>query len=193
MSTPRARSARVVHHVPGRLRIRVQGAGDAGFLEDVRRVLVGLPGVETVRLSEESSSVVIGYSRTDPDFVSRLASLASSLGFEADALPGQAGDADERELPSRLPHSHLAEGIVSTASRLDAELRRTSGGYVDLKMLVPIAACAASGLSMRRGQGTPMWLTLAIFAFNAFASLHDVRLTSKEAPDRTPANVGAGR
>jgi hypothetical protein len=73
-------------------------------------------------------------------------------------------------------HSRLAETIVSGAENLDATLRQASAGYVDLKVLLPLGVLAATTLHKRRSRGTPMWLTVSTFAFNAFLTLHRRRI-----------------
>jgi hypothetical protein len=73
-------------------------------------------------------------------------------------------------------HSRLAESVVSTTERLDASLRRASDGYLDLKVLLPLGVAAATSLHKSRSKGTPMWMTMGIFAFNAFMSLHRHRI-----------------
>jgi hypothetical protein len=76
---------RVVHHVPGRLRLKL----DAGPDEEVLFALLGrrlvrLPGVETVRINLAAASVVIRYDRADEGFAFRLTrdpGLAELLDF----------------------------------------------------------------------------------------------------------------
>jgi hypothetical protein len=59
---------------------------------------------------------------------------------------------------------------------LDSGLRHASDGYLDLKVLLPLGVAAATSLHKARGRGTPMWLTLSTFAFNAFLALHRHRI-----------------
>jgi hypothetical protein len=73
-------------------------------------------------------------------------------------------------------HSRLAEVIVSTAQQWDVNVRNASDGYVDLKVLLPLGVAVATTLHKARGRGTPMWMTLSTFAFNAFLALHRHRI-----------------
>jgi len=95
----------------------------------------------------------------------------SDSGVPAEAQPPEfpAEGAVPRPLPSQ---SHVARAIVSTSLQMDSSMRRASAGYVDLKLLLPVLFAAASSFMMRSGQGTPMWMTLAVSAFNSFLSLH---------------------
>jgi hypothetical protein len=72
----------------------------------------------------------------------------------------------------------MAEGIVSGAEVLDNRLRQASAGYLDLKLLLPLAFAAATSMRQARGRGTPMWLSLGTFAFNSFISLHRQRINA---------------
>lgn len=57
-----ASGLRVVHHVPGRMRVRVSGTRDpAEMLRQVRPLLAALPVPAAARVSAASGSVVIEY------------------------------------------------------------------------------------------------------------------------------------
>ncbi|MCW7538729.1 hypothetical protein OOT46_12845 [Aquabacterium sp. A7-Y] len=176
-SPPLARDARVVHHVPGRLRIRVEERHDeAAFLEQLQGLLKSLSGVESVRINVAAASLVIQYDCADGDFPQRLSSQEALRGWLAfDAAPSGAPRARRCDAAPASPegdHSHVARALVRATTGLDRSLRQASDGYLDLKLLMPVLAAAASGLSPRRREGTPMWMTLAIFALNSFLSLH---------------------
>jgi hypothetical protein len=59
---------------------------------------------------------------------------------------------------------------------MDAHLLEFSDGYLDLKLLFPMGVAAVTSLHKARGRGTPMWLSLGTFAFNAFLTLHRQRI-----------------
>ena len=56
---------RIVHHVPGRLRVRFVGGGvpasHVGSLQDFRQFVENLPGVERLRISPATVSAVVEY------------------------------------------------------------------------------------------------------------------------------------
>jgi copper chaperone CopZ len=175
------RPARIVHHVPGRLRIKVEGVhGEDEFFETVQRLIAVLPGVESVRINPVSASVVVSYDAGDAGFAQRLPAhrplhewlLWGELGAVADAVATIA----EAGLKMFEHHSLLAESVVTTAERLDRDVRSATGGVMDLKLLLPLALAAASALRETRTRGTPMWLTLSTFAFNTFITLHRNRI-----------------
>jgi hypothetical protein len=178
--------AHIAHHVPGRLRIKVAAtSGDAeddeAFFDEARRLFARLPGVQDVRASRASRSIVVQYDPTDTRFAERLprepsiSALMHLGGREAlvrsiDEAAGAVAHFAQQH------HSRLAEAIVSGAEEADAQLRRFSDGYLDLKLLLPLGFAAATTLRKARREGTPMWMTLGTFAFNAFMSLHRNRI-----------------
>lgn len=166
--------ATVVHHVPGRLRLRVRGArAGTAFLDQVAHLLGRVDGVRAVRVNPASSSLVVHYQASDHELALRIRQHPALSWWPLSAAGVTAAP------PFRLPamgarpgRSHVAGAIVSTSLRLDSSMRRASAGYVDLKLLLPVLFATASSYMMRSGQGTPMWMTLAVSAFNSFVSLH---------------------
>lgn len=176
-----ARPARIVHHVPGRLRIKVLGVrAESEFLAAVQSVIGALQGVDLVRVNPSSSSIVIHYTPSDTIFHFRLQqdpTLGSLLELDGeDALLAEIDEAVTASVRYLERHSRLAESIVSTAEQLDSNLRKVSDGYLDLKVLLPLGVAVATSLHKARNRGTPMWLSLSTFAFNAFLSLHRQRI-----------------
>lgn len=177
-----ARPARIVHHVPGRLRIRVMGVRgtETEFFTAVQEVIGALHGVKSVRVNPASSSIVIDYQPSDMVFHFRLQDdpqVNSWLSLDGeDALLAEIDEAVTAGSRYLGRHSRLAETIVSTAEQLDSGLRNASDGYLDLKLLLPLGVAAATSLHKARGRGTPMWMTLSTFAFNAFLALHRHRI-----------------
>ena len=176
-----AKPARIVHHVPGRLRIKVMDArAEAEFFTAVQRVIGILPGVASVRVNPASSSIVVDYRPSDTIFHSRLQEdpeVGSLLRLDGeDLLFTEIEETLAAGVHYLERHSYLAESIVSTAEHLDFNLRTASHGYLDLKVLLPLGVAAATSLRKARHRGTPVWLTLSIFAFNTFITLHRDRI-----------------
>lgn len=175
------RTARIAHHMPGRMRLKVLGApAEQEFFAMVKKVIASLKGVECVRVNAASSSIVIDYSPADTVFHFRLQDdpdVNTWLRLEGDdallACVDQAVASGSHYLAG---HSRLAEGIVCGAKQIDSDLRSASNGYLDLKLLLPLAFAAATSMRQARGRGTPMWLSLGTFAFNSFLSLHRQRI-----------------
>jgi hypothetical protein len=163
------------------MRLKVMGASaDQDFFASVKNVIAGLQGVECVRVNAASSSIVIDYSPADTVFHFRLKDdpdVNTWLSLEGDdALLAGIDEAVSSHYMGR--HSRLAEGLVSSAEQLDSKLRQVSDGYLDLKLLLPLAFAAATSMRQAHGRGTPMWLSLGTFAFNSFISLHRQRINA---------------
>jgi hypothetical protein len=178
-----ARPARIVHHVPGRLRIKLRDVPvEAAYLADVQRVLGRLPGVSSVHVNPTSASIVVAYAPGDAVFGQRLAQsedLAYWLSLESDDVTvAEIDEALTAGVHYLEHHSRLAESIVGTAEQMDFTLRRASDGYLDLKVLLPIGLAVVTSLHKSRSRGTPMWLSVSTFAFNAFLTLHRHRINA---------------
>lgn len=153
---------------------------EAEFFAAVQRVIGALSGVDSVRVNPSSSSIVVDYRPSDTIFHFRLQEdpeVGSWLSLEGeDALTAAIEEAVTASAHYLEHHSRLAESIVSTAKHLDSNLRKTSDGYLDLKVLLPLGVAVATSLHKARSRGTPMWLTVSTFAFNAFLTLHRHRI-----------------
>ena len=176
-----ARPARIVHQVPGRIRIKVTGAKeDSAYFAMLQRMISDLAGVESVRVSASSASIVVAYNPSDPGFHYRIRennALSEWLELSDDgALIEAIDDAVTTGVRYLERHSRLAESVVSSAEQLDSRLRRASDGYLDLKLGLPLGVAAAAALHKARGKGTPMWMSMSVFAFNTFLSLHRHRI-----------------
>jgi hypothetical protein len=165
------------------MRLKVLGASaDQDFFATVKSVIAGLQGVQSVRVNTASSSIVIDYSPADTVFHFRLQDdpdVNTWLSLEGDdALLAGIDEAVSASSHYVGRHSRLAEGLVSGAEELDSRLRQVSDGYLDLKLLLPLAFAAATSMRQAHGRGTPMWLSLGTFAFNSFVSLHRQRINA---------------
>jgi hypothetical protein len=162
------RSARIVHQLPGRLRMRVPGARrNHALLEQMAGFIRGLGGVERVEINPATGSVLVHY---DPG---RRDELAAYL-----PAPPEFGEAAglaekvEREAEFLAAHSHAAAAVVQSAHTLDRSVRVATGGLLDLKVLLPAGLAAWAFLAAGAETATPMWLSLGIFSFNSFVALH---------------------
>jgi copper chaperone CopZ len=176
-----AKRGNIVHHVPGRLRIKVKDAkANVDFFSNIKKVLGILPGVNSVRVNPLSSSIVIDYPASDVAFHLKLLDspeVKSWLSMDQqDSITAFINQAISKSIPYSEQHSRIAEVIVSVAEQLDIGLRKASNGYLDLKLLLPLGIAVGTSLHKARGRGTPMWITLSTFAFNSFLSMHHQRI-----------------
>jgi cation transport ATPase len=68
-----AASAVIVHRIPGRIRLRLQGKrSDSDYFETLSEDITGMPGIDAVKVNPMTGSVVIHYSGTTDDVLARL-------------------------------------------------------------------------------------------------------------------------
>jgi hypothetical protein len=121
-----ATGIRVVHHVPGRVRVRVDGTRDeAEMLRLVGPLLARLPGVVSVRANAAAGSVVILYGPMGPD-------------------PGRGDDVRPHRL-SRLAPGLLVPLAFGVGTRLLLPRRRPAPWWLDVALLAVDAIVGLRG------------------------------------------------
>lgn len=169
---------RLVHHHPGRLRLRSDALCRGGArAEAARRALNATPGVLFVGHDEETGSILVEYEpgSVAPDAIIGQAARATGLRFA--------------DVPEN-PRTALGERILRTARDANAVVYELTGGRADLRTLVPLALAGLSvGVLATKGDRLPRWDNLAYWSFNLFALLH-VREINTMVPKPEPS---AGR
>ena len=171
--------ARVVHHVRGRIRVKMPSAkGNQHFLERVQQSLLPVAGVRNVVINHATGSLVVQYDNTGhPDFTQELARHGETAGLFS-LEPPELSEVDviadniQREAVFLSQHSEAAKRAVDFVSQLDQALKRATDNAVDLKVLLPLGLAVYSFVELESGISTPLWVTLGIFSFNSFVALH---------------------
>jgi Heavy metal associated domain 2 len=164
--------AYVHHHLPGRLRLRIPAArGEDGELREISAAIARTPGVNQVEYNPITGSILIQYS---PEQYKNLQSLESGLSASApialnNSHPAHHGLQPPRQMRGR---STAAKKVNSFFKQVDHDIRVASDNEVDLKFILPFGVAVLGLLALRYSSATPLWLTLLIFAFNAFLGLH---------------------
>ena len=119
-------TGRVVHRVPGRVRMKFDRAEMAPeALARLRQAISGLDGVTRCDANQRTGSLVIHY---DPGLdMDRLAGVAGGLAPEEAPEGEQPDHAHERH-----PHSRVARGLNARLMALDRRIRQLTGHRVDL-------------------------------------------------------------
>lgn len=155
--------ATVVHHVPGRVRVRIPHARhNAALLTQIRDFVCDLHGVRQVDINAYTGSIVVHYAPEAEQDLRRL-------------LPGDGGGEIgeiEAEAEFLAAHSKTALAIFNFFKGLDDGVRQATGNAVDLKVLAPAALALWAFFKAGSEISTPLWVTLAIFSINAFVTLH---------------------
>ena len=169
-------SARVVHHVPGRMRIRVHGAKhNAKLFDRLKGALSHTDGITRIETNCDTGSMVIHCRNKRPrQFMHELVEQGrSTQHFDLDI--GQAGDmwaGIEKEATFLAAHSELARSVVNETVRLDQAVKRATDNTLDLKVLVPLGLAVVSFFYVGTDVATPLWISLGVFSFNSFVALH---------------------
>ena len=160
--------ARIIHHVPGRVRIRFPSARrNRVILNQIREYIEKLDGVGSVEINTTTGSIVVRY---DPEKREELSAHLPAAPEFGDAA--ELADRIEREAEFLAAHSDTAAVLVTSARSLDRDVRRMTGGLLDLKVLLPAALAIWALFEVGIDASTPMWVSLGIFSFNSFVTLH---------------------
>ncbi len=166
------RSAYTASHLPGRIRLRILGAKhDAQLMEEIAQDIVALSGVEGVQLNLATGSLLIHYA------ADLYRDFENTLTERGNATRQFSLEQPQLRRSSRHPShksSELGKAVTRLFATLDDEIRYATDNQLDLKVLVPLIAMALGIATIPRSgsRATPLWLTLAIFAFSSFLGLH---------------------
>jgi hypothetical protein len=187
--------AHVAHHTKGRLRIRVPSAkGDPEALEQIRRSLEPVAGVSEVMVNEAIGTITVHY---DPDqhadFHHHLAHAAGGhqemLEVKPPSLPTPLSEVDEavemleKEAEFLSSHSHAAKAVFDGIRKCDVALKKATDNNLDMKVLAPAALAVYAFMELGFEAATPVWLTLGLFSFNHFVTLHTQTPTTHPSPE----------
>jgi hypothetical protein len=186
--------AHVAHHTKGRLRIRVPSAkGDPAALQEIARTLSPVMGVSEVIVNETTGSITVHYDGDRHiDFHRHLSESEGSHQEMMHLQPAEpkplASEVDEavemleKEAEFLASHSHSAKVLFELLRKFDVELKKATDNNVDLKVLAPLALAVYTFAQMGFEAATPVWLTLGLFSFNHFVTLHTTAPTTHPAP-----------
>ena len=179
---------KVVHHIPGRLRVRLsQARRNPILLRELHDLVKGFGGVRQVEINPATGSILVHYDPETPEQINTL--IRNRSGDNGvDLMPDLGGVEDmaeniQKEAEFLAAHSELARNVVNTVKALNQEVRVATGNAVDLKVLLPAGLAVWAFLKAGTEISTPLWVTLAIFSFNSFVALHShttLHVTSHE-------------
>jgi hypothetical protein len=168
-SAPALEPLELVHHHPGRIRLRAETLIGSGLgkkiAERVRSILESMPGVRHVRHSTRTGSLLVEYDpgRVDANVV--VTEIAKAAGLGEPLSPREA---------RRLRRSS-ADRTIDLAREANALTYELTGWRADLRLLAPVALAGASIVSLVRNQPNsrlPRWDTLLWYSYSVFTQLH---------------------
>jgi hypothetical protein len=155
----------VVHHIPGRLRVRIPaGAPSEGLVDAVTAVR----GVRLASWSPRTRGLLVLY---DPAFAESTAILdAIADQTHAELAPPPVGSNGARPT--------VAAAVTALAQDMNARVLRRSGGLITLGALVPLALTMWAAAEVVRGRTGPLaWSTALWYAHGLF---RDYNVSSRE-------------
>jgi copper chaperone CopZ len=167
------RTATVVSHTPGRIRLRLHPQHrDPHVMERIRAQLKEHAAIQEVETNPTTGSVLVKYDRHK---VSRddFWDILDDVGVVAAAVSGESGDI------SASGHSSTAGALLAAVDDVDRRLSQATGRRIDLRLLVPVGL-GALGIRLAMLQGglgftsVPPFIILW-FAFDSFLQLHTRR------------------
>ncbi len=166
------RQASIVHNIPGRMRIRIPSAkADPNFLEQARVALAALPNVVEVTSNPLTGSLLVVYSpASQRDFEGAL-KMGNGSPLPFDLHKAGNPQSAPRRTSRRHRKSEFARMVTDFLSAMDDAIRENTDNVLDLKTLVPLVLAGLGFTYVRTAKGTPVWLTLMIFAFTSFMAL----------------------
>ena len=158
-------SLELVHHHPGRLRVRAEAFRGADVAAAaVRQALESMPGVIRFAHNERTGSVLVEYQPglAEPDQV--LARIADAAG-----LPRWSAEHDA--LARRRQPAIVA---IDAARELNAITYELTGWRADLRSVIPagLAALAAYSFVYGKEDRLPRWDNLLYWSYTFFRDVH---------------------
>lgn len=184
VTTPRE-TLQLIHHHPGRLRVRAAAFRQGDAADRARRELEAVPGIAQVTHTARTGSLLVEYQPglADPDVI--LSRVAEAAGLD---MPSEEERARERE-PALV--------AIDVAREINAIVHEVTGYRADLRSIVPLGMAALAGYSLLRHEGTklPRWDNLLYWSYNIFTQLHrreiDAAARAVEGEERAPAGAAS--
>ena len=145
--------ARCIHQTPARFRVRIAaGKGDTAFFTRVRERLTRCRLVSAVEVNPLTASVLICHT-------GELRAIAEYA--EKNKL--------FRLVPYRKNPGSVAHATIATYKTVDAQIKRLSGGELDLAHTAFLTLTGAGIYQICRGKfGAPAWYTAFWYGLNIF-------------------------
>lgn len=157
-------TADLLHHVPGRLRLRLPFAkGDPAVLRSVQQSLASLAGVTQVHSNPTLGTLVVRYDRSLAGvFTGALASYAAE--HQLFALPCD---------NSESCVSDTSRSVETALGALNRAVQRATGNAINMKELLPLALGAYALFFVDKAVAASQWITWIQFAFDSYIDLHE--------------------
>jgi hypothetical protein len=158
----------IVHHVPGRMRLRFErGVDVVESAHKLETALAGVPGLKGLDLRPAARSVVIQYAPTEiePGYTFEDRLLEAGIEFLTQEIRAAARVAGK---------TAVGDSIVRFAKSRNVELEKASNGLVDLRDAVPLSLVGLGLLKVFQGSLTRVpYYNLIYYGYSIFVNLHN--------------------
>jgi hypothetical protein len=173
--------AHVIHHIPGRMRIRAPFLkGAAAYSLQINQLLLPIEGLKQVDFSPITGSVLLHY---DPELfeqfterVTEHVQLTLGVKLLRAKANGAEGSNQHTVVTPVIGDTKLTHEIYSFFNRANDQIRGAADNNFDLKSMLPIGLALYALSKVSSVAATPLWITLAIFSFTSFAILNPVSI-----------------
>jgi uncharacterized coiled-coil protein SlyX len=156
----------VLHHVPGRMRLRVASAkGSARQLREIGQALAPMQGVRDVTVSPTIGTLVVQY---DPALFSQFPARLVAHATERSAL--RIDGAFKANVQAR--ESIADQSMERFAENLNKRVQALTGHAINLKELFPLGIIVYAVLFVDKAVNAAQWLSWLQFAFSSYFELH---------------------
>lgn len=177
----------LVHHHPGRLRLRADLLRDPEVAARVQAALNGEPGILRVSHNPKIGSVLIEYQPGLVDADVLIACVAGAAGL----------DPPVSDLDPRARRAEPGKAAIRAAKELNEIVYELTGFQADMRTLVPLglSALAAYSFATSKEPKLPRWDNLLYWSYNIFSQLHrrEIDASDRELPKDGAASAPSPR
>jgi Heavy metal associated domain 2 len=160
--------AEIVHHIAGRMRIRVPAAkGDPERLEEIRSSIGKLSGVLEVTANPGLGTLLLYY---DPALFGEAIQRVTEHASKADLFLLRPPDEDDDD---PTPVSTLDRAVDHFFGRVNRIVEAATGNAVNLKEIFPFGIILYAVLFLDKAIAASQWLNLVQFALGTYLELHE--------------------
>jgi hypothetical protein len=157
-------AADLLHHVPGRLRLRIAGAkANPDRLQIIQHSLEEMPGVRRVDTNPKLGSVIVQY---DPALFGGFVDLATDYATQHNLFAITAED-------PKPCVSETDRSVNRFLSALNRGVQAATDDAINLKELFPLALGLYGLLFVNRAAAAAQWLNWIQVAFDTYMDLHE--------------------
>ena len=180
-------SVKVVHRLPHRTRIKMPKVHRTpAKMEKMGERLRQIEGVKGVEVDHRTGSILLKHNE-DPGIIeSLMLSLEDAGDLFLSVMMEEEGPESELSVVSKF--------LKETLGSANANVSRSTRGFIDLRMLVPLGFLGTALWKLRQTEGLMLEVppyVLLWYAWDSYMKLHHTRPPQEIMPTITPADTGS--